>query len=159
MKIIGSYGPLRTQRTRVAALIAAAMVTAMLLAQLYGYEDLAVTLGAVLPFNQATTLSVIAAVIVIVELLSLPYLLGMYLSRLMRILCGAFAAGVSVLWLFTCFTNSHASNSGLFSTTLELSGGIIATAWSLLLFAAIVVVIKADTQTDSLPLEKKSDLR
>ena len=158
MKIIGSYGPKRTQRTKAAALIVAGMVIVMLLAQLYGYEDFAITLGAILPFNDNALLNVIAATVVIIELLALPYLLGMYLSKLMRVLCACFAASVSVFWLFASFTNSHASNSGLFSTTFELSGGILATAWSLLLFAGMVIVVKADTESANAPLEKKAKL-
>ena len=158
MKIIGTYGPKRTQRTRVAAFIVAAVLILMLLTQLYGYEDFAVTLGAVIPFSDAALLKVSAATIVIVELLSLPYLLGMYLSKLMRVLSGIFAAGMAVFWLFTSFTNSHASNSALFSTTFELPGGVLAAAMSLLLFVGIVIVIKADTESASKPLEKKGKL-
>ncbi len=159
MKTIGSIGPTRKQRTRAVALGVAAMIIIMLLTQLYGYEDFAATLSAVMPFNDAALLSITAAVIVVAELLTLPYLLGMYLSKLMRILSGCFAAGVSVFWLFTSLTNSHANNSALFSTTLELAGGIFAAAWALLLFSGIAIVIKADVESTSAPLEKKPELR
>ena len=158
MKITGSYGPKRTERTKLVALVVAGMMVAMLLAQLYGYEDFAVTLGGLLPINDAATLSVIAAIIVIVELLSLPYLLGMYVSKLMRIACGFLATSASLFWLFTSLTNAHANNSVLFSTALELPGGIFATAWSLAIFAGIVIVIKADTDSAGTTLEKKAKL-
>jgi len=157
MKIVPSYGPKRTRRTQVIALIVAVLLATILVTQLFGYEDFATTLAALIPFNDKSLLSLSAGVIVIAELLALPYLLRMYLSPLMRAVSGCLAAGVSIFWMFTAFTNSHASNCGLFSTTLELPGGILATAWSLLLFAGIVLVIRADIQTTSAPLRKSTN--
>jgi len=156
MKIISGYGPKRTRQIQIIAWVTAGMLTAMLVAQLFGYEDFAVTLGALMPFNDSPSLALTAATVVIAELLALPYLLGMYLSTLMRRLSGVFLAGISIFWMFTGFTNSHANNSGMFSTTVELPGGIFATLLALLLFVGAVLVIRADTQAvSSTPLEKK----
>lgn len=158
MKTIGSYGPKRTVRIQGIAVVVAALISAMLLAQLFSYEDFAAILGGLMPYGDASLLKVTAAAIVIAELLALPYLLGMYLSPLMRLLSAVTAAGVSVFWLFTGFTNAHANNSGLFSTTLEIPGGIFATMLSLVLFAGMVLVIRSDTRIHSAPLEKNSKL-
>ena len=155
MKITGTYGPKRTKQTQAVALMVAALLTVLLFAQLFGYEDFAVTLGALMPFNDSALLNVTAGGIVIAELLALPYLLGMYLSPLMRAVSVVLAVGVSVFWMFTGFTNSHAGNSGLFSTTIDLQGGVLATLVSLVLFVGTVLVIRADTKELSAPLEKK----
>ena len=155
MKIVPSYGPKRTRRTRMLALILAGFITIMLVTQLFGYEDFASVLGALMPYNDSSLLKLTAAAVVIAELLALPYLLGMYLSQLMRIVSGFFAATVTVFWLFTSLTSSHASNSGLFSTTLEIPGGIFVTLLSLVVFSCVVLVIRADVETVSAPLEKK----
>lgn len=156
MKIIGSHGPKRTKRTQAIALVVAALLTIMLVAQLFSYEDFAVTLSALMPYNDNSLLTITAAAVVIAELLALPYLLGMYISTLMRVMSATLAAAVGVFWMFTSLTNSHASNSGIFSTTLELPGGILAVVWSLALVISIVLVIKADTKLATTALEKKS---
>jgi hypothetical protein len=146
MKIQATYGPARSKRTQVSAVIAAIMVLGMLLSQLFSYEDFAAVLGGVLPFNDQPLATVGAAVIVIVELLSLPYLLGMYVSILMRIFSAGLAFVVSGFWLLTSLTNAHAANSALFSTTLELSGGLLAALWSAALFGIVTYVIFTDTR-------------
>ncbi len=155
MKIVSSYGPKRTKRTHAAALVTAGILVVLLVSQLFGYEDFASVLGILMPYNDNSLLKVTAAAVVIAELLALPYLLGMYLSPLMRLVSAGFGAGVTVFWLFTCLTNSHATNSGLFSTSFELQGGIIATLLSLILFSCVVLVIRADVGVASTPLEKK----
>jgi len=118
----------------------------MLTAQLFGYEDLAVILGTLLPFDGRAMDYVVASGLVITELLSLPYLLRMYISRLMRIVSAAAAAIVAGFWLLTSLTGAHALNSGLFSTTLELPGGLLAVFWSLVLSGLIAPVIVADSR-------------
>ena len=155
MKIIRSYGPTRTKKTQAIALIVAGLITIMLVAQLFSYEDFAVTLSALMPYSNNSLLTITAAAIVIAELMALPYLLGMYISTLMRIVSASLAVAVSAFWLFTSLTNAHASNSGFFSTTLEIPGGILPVALSLVLVVGAVLVIKADTKLLTTPLEKK----
>ena len=101
MKIIGSHGPKRTKRTQAIALVVAALLTIMLVAQLFSYEDFAVTLSALMPYNDNSLLTITAAAVVIAELLALPYLLGMYISTLMRVMSATLAAAVGVFWMFT----------------------------------------------------------
>lgn len=146
MKILPTYGPPRTTRTRTVAMLCAGLLLVMLLCQLYSYEDLAATLGGVLPFNDQPLTMSVAATVVLAELLSLPYLIGMYLSRLMRIVSAFMAGAVSGFWLLSCLTNAHAANSGLFSTTLEIPGGLLPALWSLFLFGSVLSVMFADTR-------------
>lgn len=159
MSVTATYGAKqRSKRAWGAAIIAAAVLTVMLLAQLFEYEDFIIILGSLLPFNDIVMTKIVAACLVLVELLAIPYLLGMYMSALMRFVSACFAGLVAVFWLFTSFTNAHAVNSGLFSTTLEIPGGILATAWSLLLFCVTVILLYEESRS-GIPLEKKAKLR
>jgi hypothetical protein len=158
MKIIASYGQARSLRTWASALVAAVMITVMLLAQLFEYEDFIVILGALLPVNDAASVKVIAALIIVTELLALPFLLNMYLSKLMRVLSAVMAMGVATFWLFTALTNAHANNSGMFSTTIELQGGLVAAMWALILFGTVAVLVRDETRSRNMPLEKKTKL-
>lgn len=159
MSVQANYGAPRTATGKVASLTAAAMLVSMLLAQLFNYEDFAVTLGAVLPFNDIVGTKVVAASIVVLELLALPYLLSMYLSVLMRVTCALAAAAVALFWLLIAFTNAHASNSAFFSTTIDIPGGVIAATWALVLSGLVTVTVYGDTRDGSNLLEKKPKLR
>jgi hypothetical protein len=122
------------------------MVVIMLTAQLFGYEDFATILSSVVQTSDASLLTILAGLIVIGELTALPYLLRMYMSLLLRLGSALSAIIVAGFWLLTAFTNAHASNSGLFSSTLELSGGLLAALWSTVLFGMICAVIFADSR-------------
>ena len=122
------------------------MLVVMLVAQLYSFEDFAPLLGQNMQGDDVVISYVAAALLVIAELFSLPYLLGMYISRFLRYTSAGLALGVSVYWLFTAFTNSHAVNTGLFSSTFVVSGGILAAAWAGLLVFLVVATVAADTR-------------
>jgi len=146
MKIIPSYGPTRNPRTKAAAWVCAGMLTVMLVAQLFSYEDFPSVLNIVLPINEQPLIHLTAALAVIAELLALPYLLGMYLSKLTRGVSGLFAVLAASFWLIVSLTNAHAANSGLFSTTFELPGGLLAAIWTFVLFGTLATVVYADTK-------------
>lgn len=146
MNILPSYGPPRSRRTSALALTAAVMLVLMTLAQLYGYEDQPTIISTLMPFDDQPLSTVVAAMIVLAQLLSLPYLLGMYLSKLMRLFSAFVGLGVSAFWLFTALTNAHAQNAGLFSSTFELQGGITAALWTMALFACVTTVAAADSK-------------
>src|SRR4051812_47682117 len=118
MKITPTYGPQRNPRTRMVAWTCAGLLIVMLVSQLFSYEDFPSTLDILLPINDQPLIHMTAALIVFAELLALPYLLGMYISRLMRVLSVMFAVCAAAFWLIVSLTNAHAANSGLFSTTL-----------------------------------------
>lgn len=146
MKIKPSYGASRNPRTQAAAWICAGLLVAMLVAQLFSYEDFPSKLDVLLPINDQPTIKLLAAVIVIAELFALPYLLGMYVATLMRVvsaLAAVFAAG---FWLIMSLTNAHAANSGLFSTTVDLPGGIFAALLSFVVFGMLAKVIYSDSK-------------
>jgi hypothetical protein len=146
MKIIPSYGPARTRRTQSVALFAAVLIVFMLVAQLFSYSNFDGTLADTLPINDLTMTTITAALIVLGELLSLPYLLGMYISPLMRVASALMGFLVAGFWLVLTLTNAHAANSGLFSTSFTLPGGIGAAGWSIVLFVAFIMVAFADSR-------------
>ena len=146
MKIRLTHGAPRSLRIQAVALVAAGMLVVMLVAQLFGYEDFAATLSGVLPINDLPLVKVLGGVLVLAELLALPYLLSMYISPLMRICSALLAVVVGSFWLFVALTNAHASNIGFFSTALKLPGGIVAAVWALMLFGAVFAVILHDSR-------------
>ena len=136
--------PDRAIKTRVAALIAAGILTVMLVCQLYGYENFASVLMVSLPVMDDAQIQIAAAAIVLVELVALPFLLGMYVSPLMRIVSMTCAVLTSLVWLFTALTSSHASNTGLLSDTLTVPGGLLAFVVSIVIFCSISYVLVQD---------------
>jgi len=146
MSVVATYGPPRSTRVVAASYVAAGMLIAMLLAQLYGYEGFATVLSTVVSSNDARAHQTLAAFIVIAELMALPYLLRMYVSPLLRKLSACLALIACGFWLLSALTNAHAQNSGLFSDTISLPGGLIAAVWCLLLSGTIITVIAADSR-------------
>ncbi len=146
MKIIGSYGTARTKSTKIIALLCVSMITVMLVAQLFKYEDFASVLSVVLPIMSYQAVEILAALLVILELLALPYLLGMYLSPLMRGISALAGGVVSTFWLIAALTSAHASNSALLSTFVQMPGGIMAVLWACALLGLLLSVVIIDTR-------------
>lgn len=142
-----SFGPARRIRTTYIARGVGALLTIMLLCQLFGYESFSSLLAVVMPFNDQLLTDLLTAWLVFGELLALPYLLAMPLSRLMRILSVICGALVALFWVFTQLTSAHAGNAALFSDTLPLPGGLLALLYSLLLAAGFGYVLAADIRS------------
>ncbi len=121
------------------------MLVAMLVTQLYGYEALPKVLSEFMASNDRSMVQVSAGMLILAELMTLPYLLGMYISRLLRYVSAGLAFGVSCFWLFVVFTNAHIQNSGLFSDTFVVPGGIAPALWAGMLFFVVAWVIAADS--------------
>ncbi len=138
------FGPARSARTMFVARMVAGLLILMLLAQLFGYESFASILAILMPFNDQQLTDILAAKVVIAELLALPYLLGMPLSRLMRGFSLLLGTGVVLFWLFTSLTSAHAGNAALFSDTLLIPGGILAFLFSALLSTGFGYVVYRD---------------
>lgn len=157
MDISVSDGPMRSRSTKVTALICAAVITVMLVAQLFGYEDFWSALSVIMPITDQHIVEIVAAALVMVELLSLPYLLGMYISRLMRVVSVLAGMGTCGFWLIMTLTNAHASNSALLSTTVDIPGGVLAVLWSTVLMGLFLRVFISDTRFrhDRIQDEKK----
>ena len=140
-----------------ASVASAIMIVSMLVAQLYGYESFASTLLVVLPPTSVANMTLIAALIVLVELLALPYLLNMRLSYLMRILSAGCSISIALFWLMVALTNTHASNVAFFSDTVHFHGGVLAFVWSVFLIIAVGVTMQSDIRVHSTDLRKTSD--
>lgn len=138
----------RTRVTTIAGLVAAALIAVMLLAQLYGFEYFASILLLVSPTMSQADVASLAAGIVVVELLSLPYLLNMHMSVLFRAMSAFTSFCVAMYWLMTAMTNSHASNIGMFSDTLVFAGGIAPFLVASILIVCIGLVLYSDTKVN-----------
>ena len=147
MPITSSIHPHKTKSARILSWIVAGMLLVMLLSQLYGYEAFAALLFDIVPFHDSTQTIIFAAFIVTLELLALPYLLEMRLSKLMRFCSAVSGLLVGLFWLFMSLTSAHAANSALFSDTIEVPGGIIAAVWSLILVSCMISVLYLNSRT------------
>lgn len=145
MKVNPTYGVARSAKIRVASVVVAMMIIAMLLAQLYGYEAFAPLLAQLLGIELKVA-TVAASALVLIELLALPYLLSMYQSRVMRYVSASASLFISGFWLFSALTSAHAANSGLFSDTLTVSGGLGAALWTLAVTVLVCTVLAADSK-------------
>lgn len=130
----------------MAAWACAALITVMLVSQLFSYEDFPSTLDVILPINDQPLVHLLAALVVIAELFALPYLLSMYIAPLMRVVSAVFGVLATGFWLIVSLTSAHAANSGLFSTTLKIPGGVLAAVWSLAVFGLLASVIYVDSK-------------
>ncbi len=81
------------------AYAAAFVIVVMLVLQLFGYSDTLDSLGTLLPAEWVKPLPIILALIVVIELLALPYFLPLALSRLARICAAACAWLTPLMWL------------------------------------------------------------
>ncbi len=145
-RITAHYPTPRSLRVQVVAVATAGVLALMLVAQLYAYENFASILSTLLPYSDQTLITISAAVIVIGELFTLPWLLGMKLSRLFRAKSAIAAALIAAFWLLTALTNSHAINSGILGEKVAIPGGLLAFAWSSLLLSGVIYVLYNDTR-------------
>lgn len=129
MSFISSATPAPKPKTRNAWLVSvllAAFLVIMIVAQLFTFEDFPAVLGAMwLPGSEAW-MPVYAGVIVTLEVLALPFLLGMRLSVAMRVLSIVFGWLVIAKWLVICVGNilvGDVVNSGLLGATVILPVG------------------------------------
>jgi hypothetical protein len=119
--------------------LAVAALTVVAVAQLFTYEDFPLVLSAYLLPGGYPTASLLAAVLVTVEVLTAPYLLAMRLSPLMRLL--SFVCGLTscLIWLVLgvrlISQGNNAINDGLLGATFAVSTG-----WLPLLFTIVLAV-------------------
>lgn len=144
--IEAQYPALRTSRVQIVGIVGAGLLVLMLVAQLYSYENLASILSVVLPYGDQTLITVTAALIVIAELFTLPWLLGMKLSHLFRALSAVIGLAIGSFWLMVALTNAHAINSGLLGEKVVIPGGLLALGWALALLSCLLCVFFYDTR-------------
>ena len=132
----------KTKDVPIISIILASIIVVMLLAQLFKFEELSYIITAfALPISSDFS-SIIAGILVSLELFSLPFILSMTLSPLMRIMSMIFGWLVVTFWLFVSLwlnlnqvTNA---NAGIFGATIELPIG-----WWMLGFSILLGVLTA----------------
>jgi hypothetical protein len=117
----------KTKNIQSVSLLAASIIAVMTIAQLFTFENFpAVIANLWLPGGDATA-RLIAAVLVIAEVLALPFLLAMRLSPLFRIVSMYVGWLVALIWIFISFGENmmvgSISNNGMFGATIPLPVG------------------------------------
>jgi len=142
----------KTRNAWLAGVLLAGFFVIMVVGQLFAFEDFPAVLAAfTLPGGE--TLAVIyAGVIVTLEVLALPFLLGLGLSKAMRVVsmvCGWLAI---VFWLIVSISGNIASldNSGLLGAVVTLPTG-----WWSVCFCVALGVLAAWTAWGAWPLPRK----
>ena len=131
----------RTPNIQTVSLLAAAIIAVMVLTQLFSFEDFPAVISSLwLPGGEFTT-KVLTAILVIAEVLALPFLLALRLSPLFRVVSMTLGWIVVLLWtLLTVWENlavGTISNSGIFGATIPLPVGW----WSVLFSLALGVLV------------------
>ncbi|MFZ2545057.1 MAG: hypothetical protein WAW80_03710 [Candidatus Saccharimonadales bacterium] len=137
--------PPRSNAYRNIAWVYAAILTVMAVGQLFSFEKfIPLITNYSLPGGHGTGV-LAASLIVIFEVLALPYLLRMPLSPLMRwvsLLCGFL---VAVLWIGLAITVlTHASwvhNSGMLGLKIVVPAGVVSLFVSLVLMALAIISV------------------
>ncbi len=113
----------------------------MIVAQLFTFENFPAVIGGLwLPGGDATA-KVLASVVVVIEVFSLPFLLAMRLSPLFRVVSMVLGWVVAIVWiLISLWENcmiASITNNGMFGATIPLPVGW----WNVLFSLALGVLI------------------
>ncbi len=93
----------RSTVSSYAGVISAALLSPVLVGQLYDFEKMGDFISTLLLVSSPMG-DLLAALLVAFELLALPYLLNMNLSSLMKIVSAVSGFGIVFFWLYACFT-------------------------------------------------------
>lgn len=137
---------LKTKNTRVVSMLLAVIILVMVVAQLFSYDKFIPLLEAfLLPIGEVG-IRVLGALIVITEVLALPFLLRMRLSPAMRFMSMVSGWVALTIWLILqILLNSHrflaigatpTSNAGLLGASVSVTVGW----WSVFVMAALIVL-------------------
>jgi hypothetical protein len=141
----------KTRNAWLAGLLLAGFFVLMVVGQLFTFEDFPAALAAFQLFGESLAV-IYAGIIVVLEVLALPFLLGLSLSRAMRavsMICGWL---VIVFWLVVSIfgTIANVSNSGLLGATVTLPAG-----WWGVCFCVALGVLAVWAAWGSWPLTRK----
>lgn len=143
----------KTRNAWLAGMLLAAFLILMAVGQLFSFEDFPAVVEAMwLPGGQAAA-TIAAAVLVTLEVLALPFLLGLRLSVLMRVLSMLFGWLVIVAWIVLFIGNmlqGAAVNSGLLGATVILPIG-----WWAVFFGIALAVLAAWAAWGMWPLKQR----
>jgi hypothetical protein len=117
----------KSRNVQVIAYIYAAILVVMALCQLFNFDDFVALLNSFwMPGGRAVA-NLAGGVMVVCEVFALPFLLGMRLSKLMRIISMVLGWLVPIGWLkltlWLCLTVNAVSNVGFLGTVVELAPG------------------------------------
>lgn len=115
----------KTKNSKTIAIYLAGIFVVFAVAQLFGFENFLEILSSEEVFGGEVGSKLFAVLIVVFEVFSLPFLLRMKVSRLMRfssMICGWLATAI---WLYVCirFLPSGSSDIGLLGGIVELTPG------------------------------------
>jgi hypothetical protein len=131
----------RTKNIQAVSLLAAAIIALMAVTQLFTFEDLPAVVSALWIPGGTGGAKTVAALLVVIEVLALPFLLSLRLSSLFRYVSMVLGWCVVTLWsALTLWENlmaSTISNSGILGATIPLPVGW----WSVLFSAALGVLV------------------
>jgi hypothetical protein len=120
--------PPRSESVKITALVFAGILIVMVIGQLFSFEKFIPLIGDYMLPGGERTATIMASLIVISEVLALPFLLRMRLSRLMRWVSLSFSVVSVIIWLLLGLTvlvgNVDLSNSGLIGTKVAIPSGL-----------------------------------
>jgi hypothetical protein len=134
--------PARSQLGQIVAWVYGAVLVVMVIGQLFAFEKfLPLMEGYGLPGGHGTA-SLLACLIVFTEAFSLPFLLRMPLSPLMRWFSLVCAAGVPIIWLklsvIALLSDVTTMNSGLLGAKVTVQAGGLQLIISIILFTLAI---------------------
>ncbi len=129
--------PPRSQSVKVIAWVYAAVLTVMVVGQLFAFEDFIPLIANYwLPGGNGTA-SLVGCLIVVTEVFAIPYLLRMPLSPLMRwtsMICGLIVPTIWIKLAITALVTDNAlTNSGMLGTKVSIHAGAMQLVFSLLI--------------------------
>jgi len=117
----------KTRESQIVAYIYAIILIILVLCQLFTFDDFLLLLGGFGLPGGIMTANMLGSIIVISEVFALPFLLGMWLSPLMRIISMVLGWIVPLVWLklslWICLTSITAPNIGFLGTVIDLIPG------------------------------------
>lgn len=144
----------KTTETRQVAYFYAGILVIILLCQLFTFDDFLLLIESFWLPGGAPVAHLLGGVIVVSELLALPFLLGMKLSPLMRIICMLCGWFVPFIWVFLSLwlmlTVNNVPNIGFLGTVVDVAPG-----WWLVFAWLAIATLAAWVSWGMWPLKSK----
>jgi len=148
----------KTAETRQVAYFYAGILVIILLCQLFTFDDFLLLIESFWLPGGVPLAHLLGGVIVACELLALPFLLGMKLSSLMRVICMICGWLVSFIWIFLSLwlilTVNNISNIGILGTVVDILPGW----WAVFIWLAIGI-LSAWSSWGMWPLKSRQKLK
>jgi len=149
---------LKNPNIRQLSLLLAGLYTIYAVTQLFSFEDFVLLTKSFDLFGSAILSTVLASLIVIGEVFSLPYLLRIRVSRLMRVFSMVCSWFVAIIWLIISLwlvsTINAVPSLGLFGGLLDVEPG-----WWSVFFSLSLVILNIWIAWGMWPLSKKRSKR